>query len=175
MNELEKAVAEFLVLRRIAVVGVSREGSSPANLIYRKLKATGHQVFAVNPKTRQVEGDPCYPDLASIPGGVEGAVIVTRPEVTASVVDECAAVGVTQVWIHRSFGQGSVSEEAIERCREHGIAVIPGGCPMMHCAPVDPGHACMRGLLRLTGGLPKPRRGDKRRYRAGDLRPASAA
>lgn len=175
MNELQKAVAEFLVLRRIAVVGVSREGTSPANLIYRKLEATGHQVFAVNPKTQQVEGDPCYPNLASIPGGVEGAVIVTPPEAAASVVDECAAVGVTQVWIHRSFGQGSVSDEAIERCREHGIGVIPGGCPMMYCAPVDPGHACMRGLLRLTGGLPKPRRGDRRRYRAGEPRPASAA
>jgi uncharacterized protein len=159
MNELEQAVAEFLALKRIAVAGVSRDGTSPANLIYRKLELSGHEVFAVNPKAPQVEGDRCYPDLPSIPGGVEGAVIVTRPEVTASVVDACAAIGVRQVWLHRSFGQGSVSEDAVERCRQHGITVIPGGCPMMHCAPVDRGHACMRMLLRLTGGLPVPRSG----------------
>jgi len=76
--------------------------------------------------------------------------------VTASVVDDCAAVGVRRVWLHRSFGEGSVSGEAIERCRAHGISVIPGGCPMMHCAPVDPGHACMRAALRLFGSLPVP-------------------
>ncbi len=33
------------------------------------------------------------------------------------------------------------------------IAVIPGGCPMMFCPPVDFGHQCMRGLLRATGSL----------------------
>lgn len=159
MNELNRAVAEFLALERIAVIGVSREGTSPANLIYRKLKGAGKRVVAVNPRAQQAEGDACYPDVASIPGGVDGAVIVTRPEVTASVVDACAASGVRHVWIHRSFGRGSVSAEAIERCRELGINVIPGGCPMMHCAPVDGGHACMRTLLRLTGGLPVPRPG----------------
>ena len=40
--------------------------------------------------------------------------------------------------------RNDVSDEAIDRCRKHGIGVIPGGCPMMHCVPVDPGHACMR-------------------------------
>ena len=33
-----------------------------------------------NPNTGQVEGDRCYPDLASIPGGVDAVVIETRPE-----------------------------------------------------------------------------------------------
>jgi hypothetical protein len=58
--------------------------------------------------------------------------------------------------IHRSFGQGSVSQAAVEHCREHGIAVIPGGCPMMFAEPVDWGHKCMRWLLGVTGGLPAP-------------------
>lgn len=160
-KELDRAVAAFLALDRIAVVGVSRDGQSPANLIYRKLEGAGYRVFAVNPNADAIEGGPCYRDLASIPGGVVGAVLVTRPEVAASVVDACAAVGVRHVWLHRSFGQGSVSEEAIRRCVSHGIAVIPGGCPMMHCAPVDPGHVCIRLLLRLTGGLPVPLGGTK--------------
>jgi acyl-CoA synthetase (NDP forming) len=156
MSQLQQAASEFLALERIAVVGVARDGRSPANLIYRKLEASGGRVYAVNPNADMVEGAACYRDLTAIPGGVDGAVIVTHPEVTASVIDACAVAGVRQVWLHRSFGKGSVSEEAIARCFHHGITVIPGGCPMMFCAPVDPGHTCMRLLLRLTGGLPVP-------------------
>ena len=66
-------VDDFLAQRRIAVAGVSRnDGPHPAaNLIYRRLKDTGHDVFAVNPNMPSFEGDPCYPDVRSIPGGVD--------------------------------------------------------------------------------------------------------
>jgi hypothetical protein len=157
---LREAVEDFLAQRRIAVAGVSRtEGSAPANLIYRKLRDAGYAVFAVNPNGGEVEGDPCAPDLTSIDGGVDGVVVATRPEDTEHVVRECAALGIPRVWMHRSFGQGSVSEAAVTFCREHGIRVIAGACPMMYCAPVDFGHKCIRVMLRLTGGLPKPGEG----------------
>jgi predicted CoA-binding protein len=104
-----------------------------------------------------VEGDECYADVASIPRGVDGVFIATHPDVTSTIVEQCRQAGVGQVWMHRSFGQGSVSEVAVELCKESGISVIPGGCPMMFCEPVDLGHRCLRWVLRLTGGLPSPR------------------
>lgn len=160
MSDLRVAAEEFLAQRRIAVAGVSRSGAEAANLVYRKLRGAGYEVFAVNPKASEVEGDPCYPDLHSIPGdAVDGVVIATPPEVTARIVEDCAALGIPRVWIHRSFGQGSVSEDAVRRCRELGLAVIPGACPMMFCEPVDVGHRCMRFILRVTGGLPTPASG----------------
>jgi hypothetical protein len=76
--------------------------------------------------------------------------------VACKVIDDCAAAGVKRVWLHRSFGPGSVSPEAVERCRRHRIQAIPGACPVMYCAPVDPGHKCMRFLARVTGKLPEP-------------------
>lgn len=155
MSTLTEAVTDFLAQKRIAVAGVSRSGEAAANAIYKKLRETGYQVFAVNPNATEVEGDQCYSDVQSIPGGVDGVVIATHPKVTEQVVRECAAAGVSRLWLHRSFGQGSVSPEAIEYCREHNLTVIPGGCPMMFCEPVDVAHKCMRWVLNLTGGLPK--------------------
>jgi predicted CoA-binding protein len=152
---MQEAVEAFLAQKRIAVAGVSRNKNEAANIVYRKLRASGYEVFPVNPKAETVEGDNCYPNLKSVPGGVDGVVIATRPAVTEEVVRECAELGVPRVWIHRSFGQGSVSEGAVDYCRENGIAVIAGGCPMMFCQPVDFGHKCMRWILNLTGGLPK--------------------
>jgi len=155
MSDLARAAADFLALKRVAVVGVSRSADQAANLIYRKLKSPQRQVFPVNPNASAVEGERCYPDIASIPGGVEGAVIVTTPEVACAVIDDCAKAGVKRVWLHRALGQGSVSREAIDRCRERGLPVIPGACPMMYCAPVDTGHKCIRFVLGLTGKLPR--------------------
>jgi uncharacterized protein len=150
-------VHDFLAQRRIAVAGVSRDNSHhPAsNLIYRRLKSTGHDVFAVNPHMQSFDGDRCYPDVQSIPGGVDGVMVVTRPETTARIVRDCNDAGVRRVWMHQSIGRGSsVSPEAVEYCRQHDISVIAGGCPMMYGDGVDFGHACMRWLLKLTGRLP---------------------
>ena len=155
-STLETAVGEFLAQKRIAVAGVSRTDThEAANTIYRRLRDAGHEVFAVNPHAEAVEGDACYPDLAAIPGGVGAVVVVTHPEVTPEIVRQCVDLGIGHVWMHRSFGPGSVVDEAVAHGREHGIAVIAGSCPMMFLAPVDIGHRCMRWLLRLTGGLPR--------------------
>lgn len=154
---LETKVNEFLAQKRIAVAGVSRDHNHhpAANLIYRRLKKTGHDVFAVNPNLESFEGARCYPDLRSIPGGVDGVVIVTRPETTDRIVHECGEAGVRRVWMHQSMGKGSsVSPEAAEYCRQHDIHVIAGACPMMYGPGVDFGHACMRTILKMTGGLP---------------------
>jgi uncharacterized protein len=154
---LDMKVHDFLAQKRIAVAGVSRDkGHHPVgNLIYHRLKTTGHDVFAVNPQMRTFEGDRCYPDLQSIPGGVDGVVIITRPTTTQRIVRDCNEAGVRRVWMHQSMGKGtSVSPEAVEYCNQHDITVIAGACPMMYGEGADLGHTCMRWILRLTGGLP---------------------
>lgn len=152
---LREAAAEFLAQTRIAVAGVSRDSKQPANLIYRRLRDTGHEVFAVNPNAGTIEGDRCYATVSDIPGRVDGVVIVTPPEVATTVVADCAAAGVQRVWLHRGVGLGSYSPEAVEACHRHGIAVIPGGCPNMFGATSDPGHRGMLRVLQLTGKVPR--------------------
>ena len=154
---LEMKVDDFLAQKRIAVAGVSRDnGHHPVgNLIYHRLKNSRHNVFPVNPHMQTFEGDRCYPDLKSIPGGVDGVVIITRPETTERIVRDCTDAGVRRVWMHRSLAKGSsISPEAVEYCRQHDIRVIAGACPMMFGPGVDFGHTCMRWFMKLTGGLP---------------------
>ena len=154
---LDKKVDDFLAQKRIAVAGVSHDNSHHpvGNLIYHRLKKTGHDVFPVNPNMQSFEGDRCYPNVQSIPGGVDGVVIITRPEITERIVRDCDGAGVRRVWMHQSLAKGSsVSPEAVEYCRQHGINVIAGACPMMYGPGVDFGHTCMRVFMKLTGGLP---------------------
>jgi len=154
---LDAKVRNFLGQKRIAVAGVSREngGHSAANLIYHRLKNTGHDVYAVNPHMQLFDGDICYPNVQSIAGGIDGVVIVTRPEATEQIVRDCRDAGVKSVWMHQSMQKGSsVSRAAVEYCDQHGISVIAGACPMMYGDGVDFGHTCLRWFLQLSGRLP---------------------
>jgi uncharacterized protein len=113
MPSIKDAATEFLAKRRIAVNGVSRTPESHGgNVVYKRLRERGYEVYAVNPNADQVEGDRCYPDLRSIPGGVDAVVIATRPETAEETMRECAELAIKHVWMHRSFGAGSVSETA---------------------------------------------------------------
>ncbi len=95
-----------------------------------------------------------YPDLSAVPGPVHGVVVATPPSVGASLVHEAAARGIRRLWLHQSFGAGSVSAEALETCRHHGIEPIVGGCPLMYCQPMDPAHRFLRWWLRLWHRVP---------------------
>ncbi|HSM16958.1 MAG TPA: CoA-binding protein [Gemmatimonadales bacterium] len=154
MTPVPESVVQFLAGTRIAVAGVSRNRGQAANAVYRKLKQSGYDTFPINPSASEVEGDRCHPDLMSVRGSVDGLVIATHPSVAVDLVRQCAKREVGRVWFHRSFGQGSVSEEAVTACRELGMECIVGGCPLMFCEPVDLGHRCMRWWLQRKGRVP---------------------
>lgn len=156
MVPIKQAASEFLAHKRIAVTGVSRAPQGHgSNVVYQRLRDRGYQVFAINPNADEVEGDACYHDLKSVPGGVEAVVIATRPEIAEITMRECVELGIRYVWMHRSVGGGSVSDTATALGRRHGITVIDGGCPLMFDPTADFGHKAMRFVFTRTGKVPK--------------------
>ncbi len=160
MAQIDEMVQDFLAQKKIAVVGVSDKRETGCNLAYNKFKENGYRVFAVNPRIAEFNGDPCYPDLASIPEKPDAVFILANPKVTDQIVGQCVDLGIKRVWMHcmmgtkpgLAAGMTSVSRDAVAVCRENGIAVIPGSCPNQFLKP-DFGHAMMRGLWRLFGNM----------------------
>lgn len=158
MAKLDTLVRDFLAQKRIAVVGVSDKRETGCNLAYRKFKEAGYTVSAVNPHLASFGGDPCYPDLKSVPEKPEAVFILANPGVSEQVVRECVDLGIQHVWMHcilgtkpgLAAGMTSVSAEAVRLCRENGIAVIPGACPNQFLKP-DFGHAAMRVMFGAFG------------------------
>lgn len=158
MAKIEPMVQDFLAQKKIAVVGVSDQRETGCNLGYRKFKEAGYTVSAVNPRITTFEGDPCYPDLKSIPEKPDAVFILTNPKVTEEVVQQCVDLGIKHVWMHclmgtkpgLASGMTSVSQDAVQMCRENGITVIPGSCPNQFLKP-DFGHAMMRVIFRTLG------------------------
>ena len=154
MQGMKEAASAFLTNKRVAVTGVSRTPKTHgSNTIYKRLRERGYDVFAVNPNIQKVEGDRCYHDLKSIPGGVDAVVIATRPDHAEDTMHECAELGIKHVWMHWGAGGTSVSAPATDYGRRKGITVIDGGCPLMFEPTADFGHKVMRRVF--TGRVPK--------------------
>ncbi len=158
MAQIDRLVQDFLAQKRIAVVGVSDKRETGCNLGYRKFKEAGYIVSAVNPRLATFDGAPCYPDLKSIPEKPDAVFILANPKVTEQIVQQCVDLGIKHVWMHCMMGtkpglaanMTSVSQDAVQMCRQHGIAVIPGACPNQFLKP-DFGHAMMGILWRAAG------------------------
>ena len=160
MAKIDNLVQDFLAQKIIAVVGVSDKRETGANLNYRTFKKKGYRVYSVNPRVSAFDGAPCYPDLKSIPEKPDAVFMLTSPRVTEQIVQQCVDLGVKHVWMHclmgtkpgLSAGSTSVSPSAVEACRKHGIAVIPGSCPAQFLE-ADFGHGLMRRLWSMFGFL----------------------
>jgi predicted CoA-binding protein len=158
MAKIDTLVQGFLASKSIAVVGVSEKRDTGCNLAYTKFKDEGYKVYAVSPHITSFKGDPCYPDLKSLPQKPDAVFILTNPQVTETVVRECVDLGVKNVWMHCMLGtkpglgagMTSVSPEAVKMCKDNGINVIPGACPNQF-VKADFGHGMMRGLWGMLG------------------------
>ncbi|MCA1802786.1 MAG: CoA-binding protein [Rhodothermaceae bacterium] len=162
MENNKELIADFLAQKNIAVAGISLSRDTPANIIFKKMKKAGYTVFPVNPKGGTFMEQSCYSNLGSIHPKPDGVVIVTRPGVTAELVDECIRLGIPRVWIHNMMGTvnngkpgnaSSVDIDAVQKGREAGLKVISGSCPMQFVPPVDIFHRCIRWISDKTGKL----------------------
>ncbi|MFN8052630.1 MAG: CoA-binding protein [Acidimicrobiales bacterium] len=150
----QTAVDDFLTGHRIAVVGASNDPKNFAHTIYVEMKERHYDVVAVHPFDSVVDGDAAYPDLASVPGDLDGVVVMVPPAASAEVAQQAIDRGVRRIWLFRGLGgPGAVSEEALRRCRDHGVSVVAGACPMMFLEPVGFGHRIHRAARRHNGSL----------------------
>lgn len=126
-----KLISEFLNQKEIAVVGASRNPSKYGNIVLKKLRAAGYHTYAVNPATDQVEGQPAYPDLLSLPPSVKAAVVVVPPHISESIARQAVTAGYRYVW----FQPGAESPEAISILKKAGIGVIYNTCLLVRITP----------------------------------------
>lgn len=120
-------INDFLKQNSWAVIGVSSDKAKYGYKVYNQLKKTGYSVYAINPGLDNIDGDPCYPSLASLPKRPDAVSLVVPPKITQQAVQDCIDLGIKRVWMQ----PGSESQEAIQNGEEHGIAVIHDQCVLI--------------------------------------------
>ena len=122
MNERAK-IEQFLAGKRFAVVGASTDREKYGNKVLRVYKQNKLDVVPVNPKDGEIEGLKAYPDLASVPGTIDGISIITPPNVTEQIVAQAISLGIKNIWMQ----SGAESAAAVELAEQAGANVIAGG------------------------------------------------
>lgn len=147
-------VDDFLSGHRFAVVGASADEKNFGTTVLRALKDHGYEVVAVHPSDTEVAGEAAYPDVASVPGELDGVIVMVRAEPAVGVVEQCAERGVDKVWLFRGLGgDGATSDESVRRCHDLGLDVVAGACPMMFLEPVAWVHRLHRSARSHRGML----------------------
>jgi len=124
--------------RRIAVVGISAEWHRPSYFVGKYLLEHGYVMIPVNPKYREVLGQPCYADLAAAraAGPIDMVDCFRKAEDIGSLADQAIAVGAKTLWMQL----GVVNGAAAAKARAAGLEVV-----MDRCVKIEHG--------RLFGGL----------------------
>ena len=148
-------IEDFLAQKRIAMVGISRDPASDSGRLFTELRGRGYDVVPVNPHTEEVQGWRCFARVQDIQPPVEAALVMTTPDVTEAVVNDCAEAGIQRVWMYRGIGKGSVSEKAIAICEERGMRVVPGQCPFMFLSEAAGVHRFHGFVRKIMGRYPR--------------------
>ena len=148
-------VRDFLALRRIALVGASRDPKDFSRYLFQEMHRKGYDMVPVNPSANELDGKPCFARVQDIQPPVDAALVMTAARNTEQVVRDCAEAGIHYVWMHRSGGPGAVSPEAVHFCLKQGIHLVEGHCPLMFLPHTPFFHRVHGFLLKLTGSYPR--------------------
>ena len=84
-------------------------------------------VYAVNPAAAELDGVPCVPSVAALPGDVDLAVIAAPAAAVAGIAEECGQRGVKGLVVLAAGFDGTGRAELLDICRRHGMRMVGPG------------------------------------------------
>ena len=147
----KKEIDSFFKEKKLAIAGVSKNVKKFGGLIYKEMKEKGYDVIAINPNHNDINGDPCYKDVATIPPAYDKLLIITPSSKTEGIVEQAVEKGIKYIWIQ----QKSETPKAIEIAKNNNIKLIHGKCVFMFTEPLRGIHKFHRGLSKFFGRYPK--------------------
>lgn len=150
-----ETVQAFLSVKRLAMIGLSRDPKHFSATLFSELIRRGYDVLPVNPRATDVLGHPCFVRVQDIQPPVEAALLMTSSDVTDSVVADCAKAGIRRIWLYSAGHGGASTPSAVAFCKARGIEVIAGECPFMFF-PHNGFHAIHGLVNKIIGRYPKP-------------------
>ncbi len=125
--DMEQLKKEMLDKKVWAVVGATTNEEKFGYKIYKKLKNRGYEVYPVNPRCDEIEGDKCYKSIADLPVKPDCVDMVVPPKVSNNVVNEIVENGIEYVW----FQPGTFTEETIDLAEEKGLKFVYYDCVLV--------------------------------------------
>ena len=122
----------FLNPNSVAIIGASKD---PTKRGFRAIQTLLQEKFAgaifpINPKEAEILGLPCYPDLASVTGEIDLALICTPARTLPAMVQACGEKGVRgAVVLAGGFSEAGeagvrLEQEMVTAARQFGVRLV---------------------------------------------------
>lgn len=117
-----------------AVVGATDNPEKFGNKIYNLLKKADYTVFPVNPALSYIGCDRCYASLTDLPVRPAAVNIVVSPKIGEKIIEECAELGIKNVWLQ----PGANAETVVEAAKNAGLNTIHQSCVLVEVRKQNP-------------------------------------
>jgi acetate---CoA ligase (ADP-forming) len=120
----------------IAIIGASPDNQKIGGRPLSYLRKYGYEgiIYPINPKYEEINGLPCYPDIKTVPGEIDLAIIAVPKSVVFETFNKCVEKKVRSVVIF-SAGFAEVDEEGKRQqeeisliARQNNVSVLGPNC-----------------------------------------------
>ncbi|MCX8202773.1 MAG: CoA-binding protein [Nitrososphaeria archaeon] len=122
----DEEVRRILSMRRVVVVGMSRDPAKPAHYVPKYLLDKGYEVIPVNPTADEILGLKVHKSLAEVKGPVDVVDVFRPSEEVPEVVREAVKLNPKAIWLQ----EGIYHPEAVEIARKHRVTIVWDRCMM---------------------------------------------
>ena len=117
-------IRNILELKKVAVIGMSKNSNKAAHYVPRYLKENGFEITPVNPNADTILGKNCYDSISEIQDEIEIVDIFRPSDQVLPFVKEAIKIKPKVIWLQ----EGIHNTEAEELARKEGITVVYNRC-----------------------------------------------
>jgi uncharacterized protein len=151
MKVSKQLIDNFYKEKKIAIAGVSRNPKKFGYQVFNELVKKGYEILPINPKASSINDISCYPEIDSLPAGVESLLILTPKDQTDDILRKAINKGIKNIWVQ----QMSETSDTLKIAEEYQKEIIHHKCIFMFAEPVHSIHKFHRTMVKIFGGMPK--------------------
>jgi predicted CoA-binding protein len=120
----DKEIQDILSLKRVVVIGMSRNSSKAAHYVPKYLSDTGFEITPVNPNTDEILGKKCYSSILNVDDSIDIVDIFRPSNDILPFVKDAIKKKPKVIWLQ----EGIHNSEAEDLARQEGITVVFNRC-----------------------------------------------
>mgnify|MGYP005994278463 FL=1 len=120
----DKQIIEFLSLKTVAVIGMSKHSSKAAHYVPKYLLDNGYDITPVNPTADKILEINCYDSISEINGPIDIIDVFRPSDQISSIIHDCIEKKPKVIWLQ----EGIHDFESEELARKAGILVVFNRC-----------------------------------------------
>ena len=164
MTAKQDALHALFHPRAVAVIGASDDPTKHGYIVLTNIRDAGFPggIYGISRRLKDVNGIPCYPDIASVPEQVDTAFLAIPAEAAVQAVRDCARAGLTSVIVGSAGYAESLDAGGAERQRElqriaaeADIRIVGPNCNGIYNAhhPLSVGFNTAHAKRQKAGGV----------------------